>query len=352
MAKRGWGSSIVLAFLAAAGTAAAQLGLGYGLRILVWVPDRSDAADAAWAAGLAWTVWVAAVAVIVGAAVAERSAGAVDSGRMARLAGRLTLVVAAALGGCVTIPLVAVPTQKVRIVDNFAPELLAGTYAAAGVVLGLLVALVALGSRAIATNVISTAGFLWALAVVAASTASDRTEVTQLGIWRFTEAGPIWHSFYIPGALVMLGGALLIGGLAAFPAAGRGAGRAGVTVSGAAGPLIVAAAYALAAPRPGHATFEQLSALYTSPYMILAGLVGSSLVAVVGSAPRRRDVPAQTNPLSVPAAQPRPPVAADLTPSAGRRATPLPAPSTGAVGGKASVPAPNRVQPSEEWRRD
>jgi hypothetical protein len=264
----------------------------------------------------------------------------------------LTIVVAAALGGCVTIPLVAVQTRRVRIVDNFAPELLAGTYAAAGVVVGLLVALLALGSRSIATNVVSTAGFLWGLAVVAVSTARDGTEVIQLGIWRFTEAGPVWHSFYIPGALVMLGGSLLIGGLAAFPAAGRGAGRLGITLSGAAGPAIVTAAYALAAPRPGHATFEQLSALYTSPYMILAGLVGSGLVAVVGSAPGRRIVAAHPVPASgLSAANQRPTPAADLTPSAGRRSTPLPAPSPGVVSARASVPAP-RAQPPDEWRRD
>jgi hypothetical protein len=350
MANRGWGSSIVLAFLAAAGTAAAQLGLGYGLGILVWVPVRSDAADAAWAAGLAWTVWVAAVAVVVGAAVGDRSVATVENGRILRLAGRVTLVVAAALGGCATIPLVAVPTQRVRIVDNFAPDLLAGTYAAAGVVLGLLVALTALASPAVAANVFSTAGFLWALAVIAVSTARDGTEVTQLGIWRFTEAGPIWHSLYIPGALVMLGGALLIGGLAAFPAAGRGAGRLGITLSGAAGPILVAVAYALAAPRPGHATFEQLSALYTAPYMVLAGLLGSGLVAAVGSAPNRRTRRAQTFQPDVPldgAARPE----ADFTPSAGRRGTPLPPPSPGAVSARASVPAP-RAQPSDERRRD
>ena len=85
----------------------------------------------------------------------------------------------------------------------------------------------------------------------------------------------------------MLGGALLIGGLAAFPTAGRGASRFSVTISGLAGPAVVAASYTLAAPRPGHATFEQLSALYTSPYMMVAGLVGSGLVAAVGSGSKR-----------------------------------------------------------------
>jgi hypothetical protein len=174
--------------------------------------------------------------------------------------------------------------------------------------------------------------------------------VTQLGIWRFTEQGPQWNSFYIPGALLMLGGALLIGGLAAFPAAGRGAGRWGVTISGLAGPAVLAASYALASPRPGHATFEQLSALYTAPYMMVAGLIGSGLVAAVGSGPRRppkrkpriKSIPAADTQSGAPAAPP------GLTPSPGRRSEPLPAPSAGAVRAKASVPAQSRVE-LNEW---
>jgi hypothetical protein len=356
----------MLAFLAAAGTAAAQLGLAYGLGILVWVPDRAELADAAWAAGLAWTVWVAAVAVVVGAHVGDRSAGNVYSGAVVRVAGRLTLVVSAALGACLTIPLVAVPTQQVQIVDNFAPNLLAGIYAAAGVVVGLVVALVALASGAVATNVVATAAFGWAVAVLARATGDGPDEVIQLGIWRFTEQGPIWHSFYIPGALLMLGGALLIGGLAAFPAAGRGAGRFGVTMSGLAGPAVLAASYAFAAPRPGHATFEQLSAFYTTPYMVVAGLVGSGLVAAVGSGPSRK--PARKARIAPPSpaagvphtdaqvgaetvAPPPPSAPSGLTPSAGRRSEPLPAPSAGSVRAKASVPSQSRANPADESRR-
>jgi len=355
----------MLAFLAAAGTAAAQLGLAYGLGILVWVPQQAELADAAWAAGLAWTVWVAAVAVVVGATVGDRSAGSVYSGPFVRLLGRLTQVLAAALGACVTVPLVAVPTQQVEIVDSFAPYLLAGIYAAAGVVIGLLIAAIALASAAVATNVFATSVFIWGVAVVARATGDGQAEVTQLGIWQFTEQGPKWQSFYIPGALLMLGGALLIGGLAAFPSAGRGASRFSVTISGLAGPTVVAASYTLAAPRPGHATFEQLSAFYTSPYMMVAGLVGSGLVAAAGSgskrgtprtsaahptspAPHLARTGAQAGTPHVAANAPVP--APRLTPSAGRRSEPLP-PSPGAVAAKASVPASSRAYPDNGPRR-
>jgi hypothetical protein len=362
MARRRWGRSILLATVAAAGTAAAQLGLGYGLRILVWTPQNADAAETAWAAGMAWTVWIAATSVVVGAVIGDRSGGTVQSGRVLRAASNLTTAFAAAIGGLITIPLVAVPTQQVQITDTFTPGLLAGIYAAAGVLIGLVMAVIALSARAVAANVIATAGFLWALAIVAVTDAGGRTEVTQLGIWKFTNQGPIWNSFYIPGALLMLGGALMLGGLAAFPAAGRGEGRLGVAVSGATGPILVALSYTLAAPRPGHATFEQLSAFYTSPYMIGAGLIGSALVAAVGAAPRREHramkaaIPNPTVPAPVPAAAPTSPGPTSgyepptHTPAAGRRSTPLPQTSANAVTAKASVPAASRADP-REWPR-
>jgi hypothetical protein len=336
VARRGWGRSIFLAVLAAGGTAAAQLGIGYGLGIVAWVPSRPDAADAAWAAALAWTVWIAATSTVVGAVVAERSAGGVYKGPVARAATRLMLALAATLGALVTVPLVGVPAQDVRIVDTFAPHLLAGAYAAVGAVIGLVVALLALASRAIAANVIATAGWLWTLAVIAVAGGGRPAEVTQIALWKFTREGPVYHQFYIPGALIMLGGALLIGGLAAFPAAGRGEGRAGVAISGAIGPIVVALAYTIVSPRPGHATFEQLSAFYTSPYMILAGLLGSGLVASVGAAPRRRRR-AAPEPV-VPAPHPTPVISEQK-----------PRPSTASVTATASVPPGSRAQPNGNW---
>jgi hypothetical protein len=85
----------------------------------------------------------------------------------------------------------------------------------------------------------------------------------------------------------MLGAALLIGGLAAFPAAGRADHRIGVAASGAFGPLLVAVAYVLAAPRAGEAPAEMSSAFTIAPYTVIAGLAGSLLVAVVGGVPAR-----------------------------------------------------------------
>src|SRR5258705_13790046 len=76
MAARGWGGSIALAVGVAAGSAAAQLGVGYGLGVLLWTPDLDVVGQSTWLASLAWTTWIAATSTILGAVVADRlSAG-------------------------------------------------------------------------------------------------------------------------------------------------------------------------------------------------------------------------------------------------------------------------------------
>jgi hypothetical protein len=314
MARRGWVRSIGTAVLAAAALAAAQLGLGYGLGIITWGSPGSDATGAtpgAWPASLAWATWVAATSVVAGALIADRGgrhSAAHRTGRTAdepatgsafvRMGWRVVIALSAAIGAMLAVPLFAYPVRDAQIADNYAPHILAGVFTAAGVVLGLLVALFALASRAVAANVCVNAVWLWVLAVVALvdADAQGGAASAQLAVWKFTEAGPVWRSFYIPGALLMLGSALLIGGLAAFPAAGRSDGRFGVAASGAFGPLLVAVAYILASPSAGEVPNELSSAYVTAPYMIVAGLAGSVLVAVVGGVGRGSAAAASTPP--------------------------------------------------------
>lgn len=342
MARRGWVRSIPLATLVAAAAGAAQLGIGYGLGIVAWTPPGGDGptATGAWTASLAWASWIAATSVVVGAVIAERGTRSVGNGRLARLAVRLTIVFAAALGALIVIPLVGVPASRANIADNYAPHLLAGIYAGIGVVVGLLMATAAVYARAVGANVIASAGWLWALAIAALASGVGWPGYGQLGVWKFTD-GPIWQSYYLPGALLALAAALLIGGLAAFPAASRGAGAFGVMVSGSAGPLILMAAYILADPVSGQVPDEQLSAYATAPIAVVVGVVGSFLAAIVGRPPARRR--RRSNPPSEAA-----PEAVDepaTEPAGYYSARPLPPPSATAVTGKASVPASSRVDP-------
>jgi hypothetical protein len=335
MATRGWGGSIALAVGVSAGAAAAQLGMGYGLGILAWTPATDPAGESAWLASLAWTTWIAATSTVVGPVVADRLSagdpgaapprrrsrpdGGIPAGPVATTAWRLVIALTAAVGGLLTVALVAVPARAAHLPDTYAPQMIAGGYAIVGVAVGVLVAIAALSSRAIATNVTITSTYLWLLAIASVTFGfATRRELStaQLGVWRFGPGHFLRQTFSLPGAALMLGAALVIGVLATWPASRRGDNRVGVAVSGAVGPILVAAAYFLAAPKlVGVQPDEQLSAYLLAPYTVIAGLAGSVLFAALAMQREQRAVGVAT----VPA--PRPSLAA--TPATAKPDEPL-----------------------------
>ncbi|GAA2368406.1 hypothetical protein GCM10010170_068310 [Dactylosporangium salmoneum] len=275
----------------AAGAGAAQLGLGYGLGIVSWQPTGDSAT--VWVSSLAWVTWLAASSTVIGAICADRLAGAgapvpADphsfGGQALVVAWRVVIALAAAVGSLIIVPLVAIPARTPRP-DNVAPYFTAGGYAIAGLILGLLVAVGALAARAVAANIIASSAWLWTLAVVAVADVvradGNTATAAQLGTWQFTDATWVRGMVNLPGALLMLVIALLIGALAAWPAGRRGDNRVGVAVSGLAGPLLVAIAYLLAVPALGEHD-QHMSAFVIAPYAMLAGLAGSVIVSAVG----------------------------------------------------------------------
>ncbi|GEM_PF-886521 len=297
MAARGWAGSILTAIGVSAAAGAAQLGLGYGLGIVVWTapPTGSDIPDP-WLASLAWVVWIAATSTVLGAVAADRlgarAGSPVTDGRpRSRLTGimsaawRLAIALSAAIGGLITVPLVALPARAAHRVDAFVPSVTAGAYAVIGVLLGLVIALAALSTRAIAANVVVSASWLWGLAAIAVIN-GVRTKTSllgyQIGVWQFIEKG-WWRDLYVPGALVILTMALVVGALAAWPAGRRGDNRIGVVISGAIGPGLVAAAYFLGAPSPTAVPSDQKWVYVIAPYAVLAGIAGSVLIAALST---------------------------------------------------------------------
>ncbi|HTF12883.1 MAG TPA: hypothetical protein VK659_32385, partial [Asanoa sp.] len=211
------------------------------------------------------------------------------------LLGRVTLVIAAAVGALVTVALVAVPARAAVRADTFSPQTIAAGYAVIGVLLGIVVAIWTLSSRAAAVNVIATVGWLWLLSIVSVSegviSGGDQPPA-QLGVWQITGGGEaFWFRDYLywPGAALSLGAAFVIGALVARGSARDPLHRVGAAASGVAGPLVVAAAYFLAAPRLSGIRPEQVSAHLLAPYAVLAGLAGSVLVT---SLAQRADRPA------------------------------------------------------------
>ncbi|MFU8875325.1 hypothetical protein [Micromonospora sp. SL4-19] len=295
MARRGWGGSIATALGVAAGTGAAQLGIGYGLGIINWAPAAAGRVEATWVASLAWATWISATSVVAGAICAHRLAGE-DDEEPGGLPRKLSLAVAATVGALITVLLVAVPARAAAVPDTASPQAVAAGYAAVGLLVGLLLATWALRTRAAANNLIATTGWLWLLAVVSVvdGVLSGRGLTTaQLGIWQISaDSERFWirDYFYWPGALLSLGSALVIGVLAARRAVRVPERRIGAAASGAAGPLLVALAYLLAVPRLAAIAAEQVSAHLIAPYAVIAGVGGSVLVAALAQRPERQAV--------------------------------------------------------------
>lgn len=336
MAERGWGGAVATATGVAAAAGAAQLGLAYGLDIISWQPTGQVLAEPAWVASLAWAVWIAATSTIAGAIIADRLRGApaaaADPGPRAdwvtRVLWRLVLAVAAALGALLAVALIAVPARAVELADGSAPQAIAAGYTICGLVVGLALGVAALTARAVAANLIATGIWLWLFGVIAVingvSSGGEWSRVP-LAFWDFTPSEPWFRNFLLPDAAPAVAAALVAGALAALPAARRGDRAAGVATSGAAGPLVLAAAYLLAQPNLVGATAEDLSRHLVIPFIALAGLAGSLLVsAIQPPRPTAEPAPAEVAPVSTPPAATVPPPV--IPPGSG---TTIPGPRTG-----------------------
>src|SRR5690349_11610107 len=279
MADKGWTARVAAAAGVAAGTGAAQLGLGYGLGVVVWPAVPAD--DSVWLGSLGWATWIAANATVFGAVIA---------GRLGRTVGgpwRFALASAAAVGALLAVALIALPARAAVRTDTFSPQTIAGGYAVTGVILGLAIAYWAVVSRPVAANLTATAAWLWSLAVAAvvATIFWLRPSATYLSSWQFFSPDAPddqYGTIYWPSALLTLLAALVIGIIGALPTVRRGDLGVGAASSGAVGPLLVAAAFFALAPQLTGTPRPLLSAYLIAPYAVLAGLAGSALTVALG----------------------------------------------------------------------
>ena len=284
MADKGWTARVATAAGVAAGTGAAQLGMGYGLGVIVWpatvAQDRSE-----WLGSLGWATWITASATVFGAVVASRQGGV----RLARSRWpwRLALAISAGVGALVAVALIALPARSAVRLDAHPPQTIAAGYALVGVVLGVLVAYWAVLSRPVAANLIATAAWLWALAITAiiVELSVDRDSATYLTSWQFVEADGVRYGvIYWPSAILTLTAAFVIGIIAVIPAVRRGDLGLGAAISGAVGPLLVAISFLALSPRLTYSPGPIESAYLIAPYAVLAGLAGSALTVAAGQA--------------------------------------------------------------------
>jgi hypothetical protein len=264
---------------AAAVTGAAQLGLGYGLGVVAW-PAGPTPDDSVWLGSLGWATWIAASATVFGAVLAVRL--------RYRFAGpwRLTLAASAAVGALLPLALIALPARTAVRSDTFAPATIAAGYAAVGIVAGAVVAYWAVVSRPVAANLIATAVWLWLLAAtaVAVELTTHRPSATHLTSWQFADPGGVarYGTIHWPSAVLTLAAALILGILTSWPAVRSGDLDLGAAASGAAGPVLVAVAFLVLAPRLTGTAGTLESAFLTAPYAVLAGLAGSAMSVAIG----------------------------------------------------------------------
>lgn len=336
MVIRGWAGSIAAAAGVAAAFGAAQLGLGYGMDVISFMPDdRGQLPTEAWIASLTWATWIAGTSTVLGAMMADRlssgpvrrtdaepgsgpdagGAGSGPTGELGRapdkmdpgvgILWRLALAAAAAVGAGVTVVLVAVPARLAEPAGVSSSQAVAAATTSLGLIAGLLVGVGALAARAVAANVVATATWLWLLAVVAVVdgvVAGQDWQRVPLAFWEFTTADP-FRGIFLPDAGLAVGAALLVGALAGLPAARRGDHPVGVVLSGAAGPLVLAAAYLIARPDLAGVEPVDLSRHLIVPYLVVAGLLGS----LVATAVRQRSGSSPVSPTqaAIPAARGR-----------------------------------------------
>jgi hypothetical protein len=264
---------------AAAVTGAAQLGLGYGLGVVAW-PAGPTPDDGVWLGSLGWATWIAASATVFGAVLAARL--------RYRPAGpwRLTLAASAAVGALLPLVLIALPARTAVRSDTFAPATIAAGYAGVGILVGAVVAYWAVVSRPVAANLIATAVWLWLLAAtaVAVELTIHRSYATHLTSWQFADPGGVarYGAIHWPSAVLTLGAALILGILTSWPAVRRGDLDLSAAASGAAGPVLVAVAFLVLAPRLTGTAGTLESAFLIAPYAVLAGLAGSAISVAIG----------------------------------------------------------------------
>jgi hypothetical protein len=267
----------------AAGTGAAQLGLGYGLGVVIW-PVTEAANDSVWLGSLGWATWITASATVFGAVIASRLRS--DRSASSRPGGpwRFALAAAAAVGAVLTVALIAIPARAAVRSDTFSPQTIAAGYAVVGILFGLVIAYWAVASRPVAANLIATAAWLWALAIAAivVELIWHRSSVTYLTSWLFAGPGTRYGAIYWPDSLLTLLAALVIGIVAAWPAVRRGDLGLGAATSGAVGPLLVAATFFMLTPQLTGLSGSLESAYLIAPYAVLAGLAGSALTVAIG----------------------------------------------------------------------
>jgi len=355
-----WVKLIVKSAVGAGIIAAAELGVAFALRVIDWtatpVSDTTLGRTAVWVVFIFATAVLGGVAVarhgvrVIRAAIAHRRAlaavaranvrgpvkvarsRALDAARGTAAAfARIGAALAAAIGAGTAFSLVWIPMYYAGVPDRQVRVIVLA--AAAGLVVGLVLAVLALYAAPIAAGAAATAGWVWAFGLASVWLATARGDgvgtpapprLAVLDAPHLIGPGDWWLGPYL-----MVGIAAMIGVAVAATARWVGSSSLAVGVCGAAGPLLVTTGYVVVGPVP-----DLASAYVASLVALTVGLIASFATAAVHrqptvpadttgeAAPPAALVPAQAVRAALPAAPtpalpPAPALAIAATPAAG-----------------------------------
>jgi hypothetical protein len=272
---RSWVKLVSNSMGIAAVAVAAQLGVAEAFGIVRWTDHYEASGGNSWSALLTWIGFFYAVAVLGGSLVGRRAMR--RRGRTERVLARIMSALAAAVGASAAISLALVEARGViaPLNVNVHPELVISLVAAAGVLIGLGAAILALLVPTVAGGARASVLWLWAAAIGCALPAvitHKRAPSPLLGVVALpTVSGMDW----LPGPYSMVAITAILGLGVALVARWGGAHRIGVALSGLAGPAIVAGAYAIAG-----SSDENHTAFLASIYAVAAGVVVGTIVAL------------------------------------------------------------------------
>jgi len=262
----------------AAVTGAAQLAVAQAIGIVRWSDGGGDAAG--WGALLTWVAFIFAIAVLGGASVGRRALR--RPGRKESFGVRLVAALAAVVGAAGAATLAWLPARTMPPPVNGDPELVIVITAAAGIVVGFLVALVALSLAPVAGGVRATVTWIWLVGLgsaIAGYVSHQPYRAPRLGVIDAPSVVPV--NFWT-GPNLMVAITLLLSITLAVVARWGGSHRAGVALSGLAGPALAAAAYLVAGPGTGADRSTQFEPYLAALIAMAAGFIASLLVALPG----------------------------------------------------------------------
>jgi hypothetical protein len=276
-----------VAFGAAALTGAAQLGLVYGLSAIRF--DRSFAGiENDWNIELTWIAWFTMLAVVGGTAFAL-SHGRLLARRVgvpsrhtdvAEITVRLIAAVAAGLGALVAMmSLTVYPAANAKV--SMDPRITMALTVGISAVVGIVIAALTVAIRPLSSSMVWFTVVAWILAVISIANTTPLMgrlylDPVRLGVLDIGALQPTPRaSFTMPVLALVLGATVaLIGRMRRHP-------RLLIALSGATGPLLIAAAYLIGGPGVSHDQTNQIDAYLGAMIAVVAGLVPTIIVALL-----------------------------------------------------------------------